>query len=163
MVEWLHQGNNSSGSSMHQSTSKGIIYKALAVLDFMQCLIGFSKRGCCHDTCDVEVVVVQFSIRWCSISGVTSSCVDSIPQSLSSSTFSWSDRQLLREATRKAREHSTLEKTTRRRKSNNTSEAIRDTRLSPLGGCPISSGQRITSGGLLSTSLSHGQASMALG
>jgi hypothetical protein len=80
---------------MHQSTSKGIIYKALVVLDIMQCLIGFSKRGCCHDTCDVEVVVVQFSIRWCSISGVTSSCVDSIPQSLLLSMFSWSDRQLL--------------------------------------------------------------------
>ena len=70
-------------------------YKALAVLDIMQCLIGFSKRGCCHDTCDVEVVVVQFSICWCSISGVTSSYIDSIPQSLSSSMFSWSDRQLL--------------------------------------------------------------------
>ena len=92
-------------------------YKALAVLDIMQCLIGLSKRGCCHDTCDVEVVVVQFSIHWCSISGVSSSCVDSIPQSLSSSTFSWSDRQLLREATHKAREHSTLEKTTIRRKN----------------------------------------------
>ena len=58
--------------------SKGIIYKALVVLDIMQCLIGFSKRGCCHDTCDVEVVVVQFSIHWCSISGVTSSYIDSI-------------------------------------------------------------------------------------
>ena len=77
---------------MHQSTSKGIIYKALAVLVIMQCLIGFSKRGCCNDTCDVEAVVVPFSIRWCSISGVTSSCVDSIPQSLSSPMFSWSDR-----------------------------------------------------------------------
>ena len=73
---------------MHQSTSKEIIYKALAILDIMQCLIGFSKRECCHDTYDVEVVVVQFSIRWCYISGVTSSCVDSIPQSLSSFPFS---------------------------------------------------------------------------
>ena len=117
----------------------------------MQCLIGFSKRGCCHDTYDVEVVVVQSSIRCCSISGVTSSCVDSIPQSLSS-TFSWSDRQLLREATRKASEHSTLEKTTSHRKSNNAIDTIRDTRLSPLGGCPISSGQRDKSGGLLCTS-----------
>ena len=135
-----------------------IKYKALAVLDIMQCLIGFSKRGCYHDTCDVEVVVVQFSIRWCSISGVTSSCVDSIPQSLSSSTFSWSDHQLLREATHKAREYSTLEKTTRHRKSNNAIETIRDTWLSPLGSCPISSGQRNKSGGLLCTSLSHGQA-----
>ena len=37
-------------------------------------------------------------------------------------------------------------------KSSNTSAAIRDTQLSPLDGCPISSGQRDKSGGLLCTS-----------
>ena len=60
-------------------------YKALAVLDIMQCLIGFSKRGCCHDTCDVEVVVVQIFVSWCSRSARSP-----LPRVLSSITFSFS-------------------------------------------------------------------------
>ena len=58
-------------------------YKALAVLDIMQCLIGFSKRGCYHDTCDVEVVVVQIFVSRCSRSARSPP-----PRVLSSITFS---------------------------------------------------------------------------
>ena len=58
-------------------------YKALAVLDIMQCLIGFSKRGCCHDTYDVKVVVVQNFVSRCSRSARSPP-----PRVLSSITFS---------------------------------------------------------------------------
>ena len=147
---------------MHQSTSKGIIHKALAILGIMQCLIGFSKRGCCHDNCDVEVVVYNSPFVGVPLAGSPPPALTPFrspcrrPRSLGPIVSYSTKRHARQESTQRSKRRQDVGK------SNNTGEAIRDTRLSPLDGCPISSGQRITSGGMLSTGLSHGQASMAL-
>ena len=111
-----------------------INYKALAVLDIMQCLIGFSKRGCCHDTYDVEVVVVQISVSWCSRSARSP-----LPRVLSLITFSFSIRfrsnVVLEEIASKT--HSRQENKQYSKKATRPRRNTKRKWLGPLGWCPI--------------------------
>ena len=111
-----------------------IKYKALVVLDIMQCLIGFSKRGYCHDTYNVEVVVVQIFVSWCSRSARSPP-----PSVLSSITFSFSigfrSNVVLVAITSKT--HSRQENKQYSRKVTRPRRNTKRKWLGPLGWCPI--------------------------
>ena len=100
----------------------------------MQCLIGFSKRGCCHDTCDVEVVVVQIFVSWCSRSARSP-----LRRVLSSITSSFSigfwSNVVLEAITSKT--HSRQENKQYFKKATKPRRNTKRKWLGPLGWCPI--------------------------
>ena len=141
-----------------------IKYKALAVLDIMQCLTGFSKRGCCHDTCDVEVVVVQIFVSWCSRSARSPPPISTPLHSPVVSHVLFLPRvpirltQQLHRTTHTRQENNQYSKRQQDAGRSTTPKEYQKEQLSPFGGCPIL-GPRNESGYLLSRSLNQGLAS----
>ena len=141
-----------------------IKYKALAVLDIMQCLIGFSKRGCCHDTYDVEVVAVQIFISWCSRSArsppprSTPLHCPIVSHVLFLLWVPVRSTQLLHRATHTRQENNQYSKRRQDAGRSTTPKEYQKERLIPLVGCPIP-GPRNESCYWLSTSSNRGLAS----